>query len=166
MKDHRAWELAIERTFELDDPEAARELMSSAQSVSYEAEQRIFECGAPADEVILMLSGEVDLCLPVEALSSERGVKIDRVGEGAIIGWSAITNPFLYVLSAWAVGPVEVLAFAPDAIAKWCEANPKAGLRLQRKVANVIGGRLASIIRALRGEIEHSIHQKRRGAYE
>jgi len=166
MDRNRDWPRAIEKAFDLGDTAIARALASLGRPVSYEAGQKLFECGAHADAISVVLTGEVDLCLPMDLLSTERGVTIDRVEEGAILGWSAVVNPFRYVLSAWAVGQVETLVFAPEAIREWCDENPKPGLRLQSQVANVIGGRLASMIRALRGEIEHSVRQTRRGGYE
>ena len=156
----------IEEAFHLDDADATRALASCVECVSFEAGERIFECGTTARRLFLILTGEVDLRLPVDVLPRERGVRIDRVGAGAVIGWSALTENSRYVLSAWAVGPVEALAWTSGKIRDWSDANPRPGLRFQSKISSVIGGRLASTIAALRGEIEHSVRQKRRGAYD
>ncbi len=166
MEEHDDSEAAIRETFDLEDTEAIRELGAMARRESYRNGQEIFESDSPAESLLLILAGEVDLCLPIPVLRGERGVRIDRVAMGAVVGWSAITEPFRYVLSAWAVGSVEALVFGSDPIREWLEAHPRSGLRFQRRVANVIGRRLASTIAALRGEIEHSVLQKRRGAYD
>jgi len=87
--------------------------------MKFEAGQKIFESGSPANRFYLILAGEVVL----ESELAEPGVMlpIQTLGPGDNLGWSWLFPPYLIHLSARAVTPTRTIFFYGTRLREQCE---------------------------------------------
>lgn|GEM_PF-5868417 len=77
----------------------------------------------------LVLAGEVDVYVPIALAGTNRGICIDRVEGGALLGWSSLVDSRAFVLSAWAATPVEVLTLPTAELRGWIDVTAFGGGR-------------------------------------
>jgi len=81
-------------------------------------------------------------CLPMRVLDREESVLVEERGTGQALGWSALTPPHRFTLTATALVETEVLALPRTALFALFEARPHVGYIVARNVAAIIGQRL------------------------
>jgi CRP-like cAMP-binding protein len=122
----------------LGDGDAAA-LASFGHLAAFETRDVIFEAGSPADYFYLVRTGVVAL----EVTSSTgRPQRIQSISEGSVLGWSWLFPPYEWQFRAVAQTPVRAIALDGAALRDYCEENPALGLRLVRRIAEVMADRL------------------------
>lgn len=99
--------------------------------------------GAVADRLYFFLSGRA----AVKVRSPEgQQTLIDEIVPGDMLGWSAMTEPYVYTASAWATEPSEVIVMASDRLREICETNTYIGYQVAKGIGEVISRRFGQAI--------------------
>lgn len=126
----------------------------------------LFLLGDNADEFYVVLGGRLDLCLPITLRGTVKDVRVESVGVGQALGWSALVRPYRFTLSARATEPSEVIGFARVDLQDLFKAEPGIGFSFVTRVSEVVGTRLVTFqalwVRELQRAVE-SEAQRRTG---
>lgn len=125
----------------LSDADAAA-VMAMAEPFQVPSGGVLFEMGAEADRLFVVVRGRIDLTLPMRIRDADEDVLLEEKHPGETLGWSAMIPPHRFTLKAKAPMSSELLAFPRKALLAHFEANPAVGLAVTRNVARVIGRRL------------------------
>ncbi|MEU6017399.1 cyclic nucleotide-binding domain-containing protein [Streptomyces sp. NPDC047515] len=117
------------------------QLVATAHDVSFPGGTRIFEEGGVADRFWIVRSGLVALDVHVPGRSA---AVVETLGEGDLLGWSWLFEPYRWHLGAQARSTVSASEFDAVRIRAACEEDPVFGLALTNCVAQVIARRLKS----------------------
>ncbi|KPC64331.1 cyclic nucleotide-binding domain-containing protein [Streptomyces chattanoogensis] len=122
-----------------DLPPGHRErLLTVAREVSFPAGMRIFEEGGVADRFWILRSGRVAL----DTHEPGRGAMVvETLGEGDLLGWSWLFEPYRWHLGAQTRDAVAAYEFDADQIRSAIDEDPAFGLAVTRCVAAVAIGR-------------------------
>ena len=123
----------------VDDNRLLRLAAISAE-VSYKPGELIFEEGASADRLYLVLSGAIELWMRVDGLG--RPIPVGVIGPGEVVGWSTLVQPHRYTARGEARGPTRVVAVDSVRLRQLVEEDHSLGYYLYRQVASVIARRL------------------------
>ncbi|MFF4948752.1 cyclic nucleotide-binding domain-containing protein [Streptomyces chattanoogensis] len=119
-------------------PEHRERLLAFAHEVSLPAGTRIFEEGGAADRFWIIRSGRVAL----DTHEPGRGAMVvETLGEGELLGWSWLFEPFRWHLGAQTRDAVAAYEFDADQIRSAIDEDPAFGLAVTRCVAAVAIGR-------------------------
>jgi CRP-like cAMP-binding protein len=131
---------------ELDAPTLAL-MAGCATNVHIHAGEYVFHEGDPADRFYVVRHGAV----AIEVHNPPRGaIVIDTVGEGEVIGFSWLVPPYRYEFDARAVQETSAVSFDGTCLRGKCDADPRVGYELMRRVAMTMYDRLhASRVRLL-----------------
>ncbi|NOY05984.1 MAG: cyclic nucleotide-binding domain-containing protein [Chlorobi bacterium] len=130
------------------------------QEVRYREGQRIFEAEQPAENIFIVKSGIIDLTMKVVHYTVSQDFTIDRKSPGDMFGWSALTEPYHYTLSAVSMIDSEVLKINRIIIKRLCEQNIFFGYMLMKNIATIIGERFALARRMLTEIIQQDLSEK------
>ncbi|MFJ9615181.1 cyclic nucleotide-binding domain-containing protein [Streptomyces noursei] len=109
-----------------------------AREVSFPAELRIFDEGGPADRFWVIRSGTVAL----DVYEPGRGAAVvETLGDGELLGWSWLFEPYHWHLGARTRAPVTAYEFDAEQVREAIDADPVFGLAVTRCVAAVAIGR-------------------------
>ncbi|WP_457029685.1 cyclic nucleotide-binding domain-containing protein [Kitasatospora sp. P5_F3] len=122
-------------------PEHRDRLVGFAHDVSFPGGTRIFEEGGVADRFWIIRSGLVALDIHVPG---RRAAVVETLGEGDLLGWSWLFEPYRWHLGAQTRGTVPASEFDARRVRTACEEDPAFGLALTNCVAQVIARRLKS----------------------
>lgn len=110
-----------------------------ARNVRFNAGQTLFQAGGEADCFYLIRSGRVAL----EVYVPGRGaVVIQTVEEGDIVGWSWLFPPHVWKFDAKSLELTRALALDGKCLRAKCEADPRLGYELMKRVSRVMTERL------------------------
>lgn len=140
----------------LDGAHAAR-LLALAERHTLEAGEHLFQLGAKADRVFVVLEGKIELCLPISVHGTIQEIAMDSQGPGSAFGWSAFVKPYRFRLSARAAGPAAVAGFEREAIERLIEEDPSFGCRFLRRIAEIIGHRLLTVQALWARELQRTV---------
>jgi CRP/FNR family transcriptional regulator, cyclic AMP receptor protein len=127
-------------------PEYREILAEGALEKEYAAGATIFRQGEPANRLYLVLSGSVAL----EAAGEKaKGVTVQCLSKGEVLGWSWLFPPFAWQFSARAVQPCTLLVLDGARLLVHCEENPTFGFEVMKQLAPVVIRRLQSTRRKL-----------------
>lgn len=121
---------------------------------------RIFQAGEEARSLFLLSQGEVELRFEVECYNAPVEVLLERKGPGEVLGWSAVTYPYRYTLSAYTREDSELLEIKQADIEKLCGANLHFGYIFMKNTALIIAQRFQLAQQALTKEIQESVKCK------
>ena len=105
---------------------------------------RLFFEGEIANSLYLIEEGAVSLTMNLGEFGERRIEKLDPLGKGEVIGWSALIEPHEYTMGATAEEQTRYVAFDGVALRELLDDNPEAGYYLYKKLAEVMGQRLVS----------------------
>ena len=110
-----------------------------AHNTGFNAGERMFREGDPADTFYVVRKGRVSLSTHAPARGS---VVIETLDPGEIVGWSWIFPPYVWHFDARAVDDVRVVAFDGACLRGKCESDHALGYELMRRFAGVMIDRL------------------------
>ncbi|WP_438483807.1 cyclic nucleotide-binding domain-containing protein [Streptomyces sp. S186] len=113
-------------------------LLTLAREVSFPAGRRIFDEGGAADRFWVIRSGSVAL----DVYEPGRGTAVvETLGDGELLGWSWLFEPYRWHLGAQTRAPVTAYEFDAGRVRGTLDADPAFGLAVTRCVAAVAIGR-------------------------
>jgi CRP-like cAMP-binding protein len=144
-----------------------RRAVAIGRARTLEAGRYLFLLGDNADEAYVVLRGSLDLCLPIALRGTVKDVRVESVGVGQALGWSALVRPYRFTLSARATEPSEVIAFARVDLQDLFEAEPAIRFAFLTRVSEVVGTRLVTFqalwVRELQRAVESEAQRRRSG---
>ncbi|MHC5009371.1 MAG: cyclic nucleotide-binding domain-containing protein [Planctomycetota bacterium] len=149
--------LARCKLFQDLDEEAIAQLMAIARKQTYRDGEHPFLLGQEADCLFVVLSGKVDICLPLAVGGEMKEIAVESKEAGSALGWSAFASPFRFRLSARAAGPCELAAFPREDLLALFEREPRTGYRFVRRISEVVGERLLTMQALWARELQRAI---------
>jgi CRP/FNR family cyclic AMP-dependent transcriptional regulator len=114
----------------------------------YSAGQLLFEEGSAPEFLCYVVNGQVEIQVPGP---SGEVVTVDVVGDGQLLLWSAVVEPFRTTARGVARSETLVVALRAGELRKICEREHTLGYRLLQEVARSLGARLGGAFRQLAG---------------
>ena len=116
-------------------------LASGAKEAEFKAGELLFRQGGPANQLHLILSGNVSL----EAHEPGGGtVPVQTLGPGDLLGWSWLFPPFVWNFQARAIEPTEVITLSGGHLLSSADRDHEFGYELMKRIAQVVIKRLQS----------------------
>src|SRR4051812_24069364 len=82
--------------------EQARDVLALGKRLVLSSGAELFPLGAPADSLYVILRGRIRLTLPMQVRGGEEQVLVEERTPGQAVGWSALTPPYRFTLTATA----------------------------------------------------------------
>jgi len=122
-------------------PQHQAMLGSGAKEAEFKAGELLFRQGEPANQLHLILSGNVSL----EAHEPGGGtVPVQTLGPGDLLGWSWLFPPFIWNFQARAIERTEVIVLSGGHLLSSADRDHEFGYELMKRVAQVVIKRLQS----------------------
>jgi signal-transduction protein with cAMP-binding, CBS, and nucleotidyltransferase domain len=121
---------------------------------------QVFRAGDPAESLFLVNKGKVELRFKATYHSVSTEISLDKVSPGDAFGWSALTYPFKYTLSAYVAEDSELVELKESDIRGICRDNAHLGYTLMNNVAKIIGQRFSTIQAILIQEIQQDLKKR------
>ncbi|RXS87167.1 cyclic nucleotide-binding domain-containing protein [Streptomyces sp. TM32] len=114
------------------------QLLGLAHDVSFPGGRRLFDEGGAADRFWVVRSGRIAL----DVQEPGRGeTVVETLGEGELLGWSWLFEPYRWHLGARTRSAVEAYEFDAQQVREEIDEDPVFGLAITRCVAAVAIGR-------------------------
>ncbi len=140
--------------FDVFEDEDLVALACDANQMTFHKGDCIVKEGEPAQSLYILVSGTVELSLLAPHAADEmdprldashESIKIHRVNEpGALIGWSAMVEPYRCRATATALESTRVVAFERQLVESRCQQRPRFGIVFIRRILWALGDRLGS----------------------
>lgn len=133
------------REFKIFDELNDRELEQIAKIAKTETlgpGARLTEIGAPASRTYLIKSGSVTISVHD---THDKEMPVDAVGSGDVIGWSALTGPYIYTAACTCAEPSTLIVLNGARMRELFEANNHIGYRVLKGMGSVIARRMSAI---------------------
>lgn len=123
---------------QLPDP-VLKAIADAALLVDYPTGSVLFREGSLNDNLYLIVSGRVNLemCVPARGC-----VRLLTLGRGDIVAWSAVLGQGLMTSTALAAEDTQLIALSGARLLEICDARPKVGYQLMRRLAHALSRRL------------------------
>ena len=99
----------------------------------------LFYQGDHADAMYVIRSGRMDLRVHRR---SGRGMTVDTVEAGDVVGWSWLVPPHRWMFDAFALQDTDVIVLEGGQLKQKCETDPALGYAFYARVAQVMHQRL------------------------
>jgi CRP/FNR family transcriptional regulator, cyclic AMP receptor protein len=119
----------------------------------------LFHLGDVADSIYLVLRGRIRLTLPMAVRGQDEDVLVEERRPGETVGWSALTPPYRFTLTAKAPLDTQVIALPREALLEYFEAHPAVGRLVLLNLAAVIGHRLQLFQAMWLREMQRTVEQ-------
>ena len=123
-------------------PEETSRVLGLGKAFTLESGGVLFRLGDPAESLYLISRGRIRLTLPMQVRDRSENVMVEEQGSGHTVGWSALTVPYRFTLTATAAFETEVVALGREQLNAYFEANPETARKVALNLAGVIGRRL------------------------
>ncbi len=97
---------------------------------------------APANKLILLLEGDVDLIFSGGGEGSVVNALVGSIAQGEILGVSSLIEPYTYICSARSTMPVKVIEIDGTAVRALMQVDTRLGYALMTNVAVAVLERL------------------------
>jgi CRP-like cAMP-binding protein len=128
-------------------------LSALALRVQFHPGESIFRQRGVADGFYLLRKGSVKLEYEVPG---QRGIEIQKIGAGELLGLSWLFAPNKWEFSATAIDVVEADFFRAIEVRAECVRDPKLGYELMERIAKVLTERLQATRHKLRVFVERA----------
>jgi CRP-like cAMP-binding protein len=142
----------------LDDAESGR-VLALGKSKTIKSGGVLFRLGDNADSLYLIARGCLRLTLPMQVRDRSENVLVEEEGVGRTVGWSALTPPYRFTLTATAPLDTEVVEFGREELNAYFAANPETGCAVAFNLASVIGQRLQIFQAMWLREVQRMVEQ-------
>ena len=109
---------------------------------NFQIGQVVFIQGTPAEKLYILLEGEVTLGIKARGEIDITAYSVNKKGEG--FGLSSLIKPYRNNVSATCNKRTRVLSMNGEVLRKLMKQNPKAGIGIMEKVAEIYFNRLNS----------------------
>ena len=92
--------------------------------------------------------------------AASKEITLDHKFGGDVFGWSAMTEPYIYTLSALSVQDSELLQFKADDLKTLCKRNSHLGYILMNNISEIISERFSAQQRILIELVRQRIKEK------
>lgn len=150
------------RVFKEFTTQELQEISAICEKITFKSRERIFEAETPAEYLYIVAEGAVELNFKVTHYHALKEMTLDRKFKGEAFGWSALTEPYHYTLSAITMQDSELLRIKADNIKRLCAENNHLGYILMKNIAEIIGERFASVQKILIDLIQQNLIEKER----
>jgi CRP-like cAMP-binding protein len=150
------------RVFKEFTRQELQEIAKICEKISFKNEERIFEAETPAKYLYIVVKGAVALNFKVTHYHALKEMTLDRKFRGEAFGWSALTEPYHYTLSAKAMQDSELLRIKEEDIKRLCAEDNHLGYILMKNIAEIIGERFASVQKIVIDLIQQNLSEKER----
>ncbi len=132
------------RIFSALSDNALEEIVSLAVEKQYEAGATLFEEGDSAEELIVLQEGKVALQMaqPKIQMPIGRRITLDVVTKNEIVGWSAITEPYIYTITAVCLQKVKALSINGVKLRQLVRDDHHIGYEVLKELIKVVASRL------------------------
>jgi CRP-like cAMP-binding protein len=110
--------------------------------VNFKAGETVFSQGEPAQNLYILMEGEVTLGIKAKGEIDITAYSVGRKGEA--FGLPALIKPYRNSVSATCTKKVRAYAINGDILRKLIEQNTKAGIEIMERVAEIFFNRLNS----------------------
>ena len=121
------------------DPEIVDVLAQYASEREFEVDGSVFRYGEPAETFYQVLDGEI--AVEVAAIEGPP-LELQRLGPGALLGWSWLIPPYRWNFQARARTRARVIEFDGKAIRERCEQDPRLGYEILKRFTRLMSERL------------------------
>jgi CRP/FNR family cyclic AMP-dependent transcriptional regulator len=121
-----------------------KSLAMTGEEIAVGTGEWLFEEGADAEALYLILEGTVDLKINVNEAGTEQADLCTLVA-GDVTGWSALVEPYAYTLGAVAMSEAKVARLDGAQLRALMEEQPEVGYTLMHRVAQAIAQRLTNL---------------------
>lgn len=139
--------------FQALPPDQAQALSLLATEVRFGPGEPILRQREAADGFYLIEEGEVTL---EYELPGRKKIKIQKIGQGELLGLSWLFEPYRWEFSATAIGAVTARFLRAADVRELCERDPRLGYKLMEVVARVLTARLQATRHKLRVFVERA----------
>jgi CRP/FNR family cyclic AMP-dependent transcriptional regulator len=126
------------------DAEVFKTLAMTGEEVTVSAGDWLFQEGAAADALYLIMEGTIDLKINVNEAGTEQA-DLSSLVSGDVTGWSALVEPYIYTLGAVATSNARVARLDGEELRALMEEQPEVGYLLMHRVAQAIATRLTNL---------------------
>ena len=120
-------------------PEWLELIAGCGRNVVYRPDTLIASEGQPCNEFLAVRRGQVAIELYAPGAGACR---IQTLGEGAVIGWSWIFPPYVWMFDLRAIETTHAVLFDTSCLRVKCEESPEMGYEFMRRFAGVMSERL------------------------
>jgi CRP-like cAMP-binding protein len=128
----------------LDERQIAR-VGSLGRARVFRAKSTLCRAGERADSLLIVREGCAGVTAPLLVLGEPAPIRLESLGPGATIGWSALVPPCSCAVDAVAVTDVVAMAFRREALAQLIAEQPEIGLVLLHNAAAAFARRSARL---------------------
>jgi CRP-like cAMP-binding protein len=142
----------------LDDAESGR-VLALGKRKTIESGGVLFRLGDSADSLYLIARGCIRLTSPMQVRDREENVLVEEEAAGRTVGWSALTPPYRFTLTASAPVETEVVEIGREALNAYFTSHPETGRAVAFNLASVIGQRLQIFQAMWLREVQRMVEQ-------
>ncbi|MDA8231001.1 MAG: cyclic nucleotide-binding domain-containing protein [Magnetospirillum sp.] len=116
-------------------------LVGCAANERFEPGDFLVREGRPADKFYLLRAGQVAVEVDVPGKAP---IVLETIGEGEVLGWSWVIEPYVSTFDARAMTLVRAVSFDGACLRRKMAGDPALGYEVLRRFLPVIGHRLAT----------------------
>jgi len=148
------------RIFEGLGEDELQKITDISRVAKFKKDEKIFRIGDAAEHLFIVKEGEIELHFQVTYQNLSHEVCLERKSRGEPLGWSALTEPYKYTLSAHSATDSELLQMGHRELMDLCEADNHLGYVLMRNIARLIARRFILTQEKLIREIQQALKKK------
>jgi CRP/FNR family cyclic AMP-dependent transcriptional regulator len=136
------------------------EIADVCKTITFKNGEHIFEAKSFAEYLYIVSEGAVELRFEINYYNASQELILERKTRGEAFGWSALTKPNIYTLTALAVQNSDLLILNERDLKELCVKNDHLGYILMKNIAEIIGERFQMIQNMLINEIQQNLKEK------
>jgi signal-transduction protein with cAMP-binding, CBS, and nucleotidyltransferase domain len=136
------------------------EIADVCTTVTFKNGEHIFEAKSFAEYLYIVSEGAVELRFEINYYNASQELILERKTRGEAFGWSALTKPNIYTLTALAVQNSDLLILNDRDLRELCAKNDHLGYILMKNIAEIIGERFQMVQNMLINEIQQNLKEK------
>lgn len=141
--------------------EAQLQLLATiAREFSLRSGEILFRLGDEADTIFVVVSGSVQLTIPLKVVGEERDIVIETLAAGDSLAWSSMIAPHRLTTSARATASSQLIGFVRSDLLSLLDDVPEVGYVVMTNLANIMGRRLIVTNAMWVRELQRTVREK------